>query len=120
MDFKDLGHKIRKARLSAGLTQAEVAERAGRAESTVGHIETAQRHASLDVIDAVVRAMGARLVVDIEPAETAARTSAVKADHRAILERLSTLLDRLPSHRIDTLLEDIALWETKYPPDQNE
>jgi len=53
-----IANVIREARRRAGLTQAELAERAGVAKSTVGRIESRARVPSTEMVERLVRASG--------------------------------------------------------------
>lgn len=48
MDYKDLGLKVRDIRRQQGLTQDQLAEKAGISTSFLGHIERGSRKASLE------------------------------------------------------------------------
>lgn len=50
MDYKDLGNRIRNSRREMGLTQEELAEKAGISASFLGHIERGSRVASLETL----------------------------------------------------------------------
>ena len=63
-----LGMEIRRLRLAAGLTQAELAERAGVSRRWVGQVERGHLRAEADKVMRVVRALG--LAVRLEPART--------------------------------------------------
>ena len=67
---------IREARLRAGLTQAELARRAGVAASTVGRIEAGLRAPSTDLAERLVRAAGFEIRVGLgEPDRQPTRSS---------------------------------------------
>ncbi|MHC4991876.1 MAG: helix-turn-helix transcriptional regulator [Planctomycetota bacterium] len=51
-----LEHLVREARLRAGLTQSELARRAGVPQSTVGRVETGARTPSIALLERLVRA----------------------------------------------------------------
>jgi len=53
---------LREARLRAGLSQEELARRAGVAKSTVGRIETGARVPSTELLERLVRAAGFELL----------------------------------------------------------
>jgi len=53
---------LREARLRAGLSQAELARRAGVAKSTIGRIETGARVPSTELLERLVRAAGFELL----------------------------------------------------------
>ena len=54
-------HLVREARRRAGLSQAELAERAGVPQSTIGRIESGARMPSAALVDRVIRAAGFEL-----------------------------------------------------------
>lgn len=54
----DIGARIRDARLAAGLTQVELAERAGVHEITIVRIETGQQQATVATLTALAAALG--------------------------------------------------------------
>jgi transcriptional regulator with XRE-family HTH domain len=58
-------HLVREARKRAGLTQAELARRAGVPQSTVGRIESGTRVPSTALVERLVRAAGFELRVGI-------------------------------------------------------
>jgi transcriptional regulator with XRE-family HTH domain len=59
-----IGEKIREARLKAGLTQAQLAERLDRAQRTVSFYEQAD-DLSTAVLRRLAAALGAELVVEL-------------------------------------------------------
>lgn len=59
------GELIRQARLAAGLTQRELAERAGKAVSVIGRWERGEVRPSLETVQEIVEAAGLRLDVAI-------------------------------------------------------
>lgn len=61
--------QVRAERAAAGLTQAEVIDRAGMARSTYLRIESGERVADVVQLDQIARALGIRLVVLIERAQ---------------------------------------------------
>lgn len=63
-----LGDALRVRRTRAGLTQQELAERAGMSKAAVGHVETARRHASGSTLRALADGLGvtvADLLADV-------------------------------------------------------
>jgi len=56
---------VREARRRAGLTQAQLAERAGVAKSTVGRIESGARVPSTEMVERLVRAAGLEATVSL-------------------------------------------------------
>ena len=61
-----LGMEMRRIRLAAGLTQAELADRAGVSRRWLGQMERGHLRAEADKVMRVVRALG--LAVRLEPA----------------------------------------------------
>ena len=62
-----ISNVVREARRRAGLSQAELAQRAGVPKSTVGRIESGARVPSTEMVESLVRAAG--LVVSISLSE---------------------------------------------------
>jgi ribosome-binding protein aMBF1 (putative translation factor) len=62
-----VGSAVRVARQRAGVSQAELAERAGTSQPSIARLE--QGHVSPTVIslDRIARALGSELVIDFEP-----------------------------------------------------
>lgn len=58
---------IRWARLDAGLTQAELARRAGVSQPMVAKLENPDANPSIETLEKVARALGARLEVTMHP-----------------------------------------------------
>lgn len=87
------GNLIREARLRAGMTQAELASRAGTAASAVSRWERDQAAPSLETVRALVRATGNELSLGIAPAD----------DHDLALIR--RCLSREPAARLAGLVE---------------
>jgi uncharacterized protein len=61
------GDLLRRARRSAGLTQRELATRAGVTQSVISAYESGARQPALPTLAALVEATGADLVVDVRP-----------------------------------------------------
>lgn len=59
---------VREARRRAGLTQAQLAARAGVPQSTVGRIESGARTPSTDMLERLVRAAGLEVSVSLRRA----------------------------------------------------
>ena len=64
---------IRDARLKAGITQAELAERAKTSQTVIARLEsgTDQRTPSLDLLERIARALKAKLLVSFEHQQVA-------------------------------------------------
>ena len=72
---------IREARRRAGLSQAELARRAGVAQSTVGRIESGLRVPSTDLAERLVRAAGFEIRLALgEPDRTPTRSLSARCD----------------------------------------
>jgi transcriptional regulator with XRE-family HTH domain len=56
---------VRRARLAAGLTQRELAQRAGTAQSVVARVETGQTSPSMNTLERLLAAAGHELRADL-------------------------------------------------------
>jgi transcriptional regulator with XRE-family HTH domain len=63
----DAAESIRRARLDAGLTQTQLAERLGTTQSAVARLERRGSNPRLATLDAIARATGARLELTSNP-----------------------------------------------------
>lgn len=61
------GALLKRARADAGLSQTDVARRAGVAQSVISAYESGQRQPSLATLEKLVEAAGHRLVIGLEP-----------------------------------------------------
>lgn len=61
------GSLLRRARAGAGLSQAELAARAGVTQSVISAYETGQRQPALPTLAALTEAAGYELAIDIQP-----------------------------------------------------
>jgi len=86
---------IREARLRAGLTQADVAERTGRDRSVIARWEQAVVAPSVETLIELVRACGFDLPLELEPLETdeRVRKNAMLSPERRV-RRLLSAMDR--------------------------
>ena len=80
---------IREARLAAGLSQVELARRAGTSQPAIARYEAGTSSPSIVTLDRVLRAAGRRLVLGSEPGSSASdasqpRIRALQAQRRAI------------------------------------
>ena len=57
IDYRDLGIRIRKARLERGMTQEQLAEACGVGTSHISHIETGAAYISMSVFITIVNAL---------------------------------------------------------------
>jgi transcriptional regulator with XRE-family HTH domain len=86
---------IREARLRAGLTQADLAERTGRDRSVIARWEQAVVAPSVETLTELVRACGFDLPLELEPLETDERVkkNAMLSPERRV-RRLFSAIDR--------------------------
>lgn len=86
---------IREARLRAGLTQADLAERTGRDRSVIARWEQAVVAPSVETLIELVRACGFDLSLELEPLETneRLRKNAMLSPERRV-RRLLSAIDR--------------------------
>ncbi len=82
------GELIRQARLRAGLTQRELADRAGKAHSVIGRWERDEVRPSLETLGEVVDATGFRLRVEVVDADDHDRGLIVESLAMTPTERL--------------------------------
>lgn len=86
----DVAELLRRARATAGLSQRELARRAGTSSATLSQYETGRKAPRIDTLDRLLAACGHCLVLRAEPSaaprvRTAARSLAL---HEAIAARL--------------------------------
>lgn len=86
---------IREARLRAGLTQAELAERSGRDRTVVARWEQGLVAPSVDTLVELVRACGFELPLEIVPLDDADEAQLKDAARTPPDRRLDAMLDRL-------------------------
>jgi len=68
-----IGVMVKRARTAAGLTQAQLAERAGTTQPVVARIEGGKVFTtSLELLDRIARGLGGRLTVEFEGVQTKA------------------------------------------------
>jgi len=67
----DVAHALIDARVRAGLSQTQVAERMGTTQSVVARLESGRRRPSMRTVERFARAVGGRLILRIEPAHAA-------------------------------------------------
>lgn len=70
----EIGEKIRSARISANMTQAELAEKLGVAYQNIGQIESGKRKPKLETIVKIAYALGCRVedLIGLETFDTGA------------------------------------------------
>jgi transcriptional regulator with XRE-family HTH domain len=80
---------VREARRRAGLTQADLAERAGVPKSTVGRIESGARVPSSEMVERLVRAAGFSVSVSLSEPDPGTDSMFERTLRRTPAERLS-------------------------------
>lgn len=73
---------IRRARVQAGMTQAELAESAGLTQSAIARLERADSNPTIATLEKVIAAAGQRLALDAQP-------SRASCDEGQLRERLA-------------------------------
>ena len=91
---------LREARRRAGLSQAELGERAGKAASAISRWERAGTEPSLETLRGLIRAAGFDLVIGLAPAD----------DHDLALIRRS--LARTPEERLAEMVGAVRALES--------
>ena len=89
---------VREARRRAGLTQRELAERAGTTQSAVARLESGRTSPSFDSVLRLIRLCGFRLDVALDPyddSDVAQAEALLRMSVDERLERLTTVVDRL-------------------------
>ena len=89
---------IREARLKAGLTQTELAERLSRDRAQVARWETGGQEPSFENLRAVVEACGFVLEVEIRD----------RAEDAVLDAQLESSLLQAPQQRVQTLLDELG------------
>jgi HTH-type transcriptional regulator / antitoxin HipB len=64
----ELGERIRALREAGGISQAELARRIGSTQPSIARLEAGRVSPTLETLDRVAAALGAELVVALEPA----------------------------------------------------
>ncbi len=84
-----ISNLVREARRRAGLTQAELAERAGVPKSTVGRIESGARIPSTGMVERLVRAAGLSVSVSLTEPDPGTDSMFERTLRRSPAERLA-------------------------------
>ena len=84
-----LANLVREARRRAGLTQAELADRAGVPKSTVGRIESGARTPSTELVERLVRAAGLEVTVSLSEPDPGTDSMFERTLRRTPAERLA-------------------------------
>jgi len=59
-------NQVKKARINAGLNQAQLAERAGTSQAYISEIESGKTKPSLGMLEAIAEALGCKLTILLE------------------------------------------------------
>jgi transcriptional regulator with XRE-family HTH domain len=99
----DIAASIRQARHQAGLSQTALAERAGTSQATVSAYESGRKQPSVDTLEHLLAAAGARLTTEpaARPVVRPSRAQLTKAG-RTLVQVLG-LAEALPSRRSGNL-----------------
>ena len=93
----DIGATLREARLSAGLSQSELARRAGTSQATISAYESGAKRPSVETLSRLLAASGRRLSV---PAPAARRARGAEMERRGrILAEVMALAETFPARR---------------------
>lgn len=99
----DVGATIRRARQDAGLTQAELAERAGTSQATISAYEAGRKDPSATTLARVLAAAGARLTSEPRGFAVGRPTRGDLEDRARILAQVLDLAEALPFRRAPDL-----------------
>ena len=89
MDYAEMGRRVRQRRAERGMTQEQLAEKVGISTSFVGHIERAEKTASLETMAAICACLG----VDLDWLVFGKRALRCDGAHCAMLKDLKHLID---------------------------
>jgi transcriptional regulator with XRE-family HTH domain len=93
---------VREARIRSGLTQRELADRAGTAQSVVARLESGVGSPRVETVERLLEAAGFRARVELVPLTP---TDAVVAAYKADIDRtlLRENLAKTPEQRVESL-----------------
>src|SRR4051812_18633881 len=97
IDGMDVGATLRSARGRAGLTQGELAARAGTSQATVSAYESGTKQPSVATFSRLLAATGSRLAVEPAAAPLREPSRAELARAGATLAEVITLAEALPT-----------------------
>lgn len=101
LDFEfALARSLIEARVGAGLTQAQLAERMETTQSVVARLESGRGHPSTRTLETFARSTGTRLRIDFEPL--------MRFDESRIDELVDQLRKKLPSDRLQELANSFS------------
>jgi transcriptional regulator with XRE-family HTH domain len=91
----DTGAVIRRAREEAGLSQSELAQRAGTSQAAISVYESGRKKPSVETLSRILTAAGARLAVEPAPAERPKQNGRRLLDVLALAEALPSRHERV-------------------------
>jgi transcriptional regulator with XRE-family HTH domain len=97
---------VREARRRAGLSQRELAERAGTTQSAIARLESGRTSPSFDAVVRLVKACGFRLDVALDPYDDSDVAQAEALLRVPVEERLDHLIDVVEGFR--RMREDVV------------
>jgi len=97
MDYKKLGERMRKERLSLGLTQEVLSEKAGISVSFLGQVERGERKPSLETVINIAKSLG--VTVDFLLADS------YRTAPNSLVDELAYLVRETPEKDIKTVIE---------------
>jgi transcriptional regulator with XRE-family HTH domain len=83
------GHIVREARLRAGMTQAQLAEKLKTTQSSVARWERASTDIGVERLQQILHACGFDLYIQLEPSDDSDRFQARSLERMSIDERLA-------------------------------
>ena len=101
-----IGERIALARLNAGLTQKQLAEKLGTSESYISQYERNKRNPKTDTIQRIAEALNVEIeeLVDSETAK-AIRGAIAEEKEMKIIEQLIVMIDRLDYDGLKAVLD---------------
>jgi transcriptional regulator with XRE-family HTH domain len=114
IDRGDVAKRLKAIRKARGWSQGRVAQLAGLKKGAVSKLETARpdRPVALDTIEKVADALGAPLFLAVRRPSTGH-----VPDRFEVQSRVNDLLKRMKDDEVETILHEVDLWESKYPPE---
>lgn len=97
MDYKKLGERIRKERLTLGITQEVLSEQAGISVSFLGQVERGERKPSLETVVNIANSLG--VTVDFLLSDS------YQTGPRPLVDELTFLIRETPEKDIKTVIE---------------
>jgi transcriptional regulator with XRE-family HTH domain len=98
------GELVREARKRAGLSQAELAARAGTTQSAIARLESGRTSPALEQVERLLRLCGFQLIVQLTPYDDSDIVQAeaqLRRSPEARARRLATSVNRMRAVRAD-------------------